>query len=180
MLFRSTFELAPSEAVPVVYGAMANWEHLKGLAGEPEDAQFRNALNQAYQEALPIRAEEKVAQAKAEADRQAAQQAAAQKKMERATAKVAAQQAKAQKAAKKKAKTVVASSNSPANSAGSPRNDISQPKEGILSQMAQAVKDNLNNAPTQLTDNLMRDGKSAINSVIRQGMKSVIKGLLSK
>ena len=32
--YRVTFELALSEAVPVVYGAMANWEHLKGLAGE--------------------------------------------------------------------------------------------------------------------------------------------------
>ena len=199
--YRVTFELAPSEAVPVVYGAMANWEHLKGLAGEPEDAQFRNALNQAHQDALPIRASEKAAQTKAETDHQAAEEAAAQKKAERTAAKVGAQQVKAQKAAEKQAAreaakllraqkakageealsgTGVASSSTSAYSAAIPRNDSKKSSDGILSQVTQAVKENLNNAPVQLTGDLMRDGKSALNSVIRQGMKSVLKNLLSK
>ena len=56
--YRVVMDLFPSEAVPVVYGAMSNWEYLKGQSGEAEDLRYRNALPQVHKDAVKARTQE--------------------------------------------------------------------------------------------------------------------------
>ncbi|HJT25502.1 MAG TPA: ParB/RepB/Spo0J family partition protein [bacterium] len=53
--YKVVMTLAPNEVVPVVYGAMSNWEHLKGLAGENQNLSYRAALPKVHEEAAKVR-----------------------------------------------------------------------------------------------------------------------------
>jgi ParB/RepB/Spo0J family partition protein len=195
--YRIVATLAPNEGVPGVYGLLANLEHLKGIAGEPEDLQFRKALPQVMEEARKARLVEKGKAGKSEN--------VTAEKVE--SVKVVAEENNSSETSNQKpgekdlSGTGVASSLTPAYSADIPRNDSNlngakeapiaeAPSEGALNptltkggnggfveQIKQAVRDNLHLAPGEITEDLMKDGKQAINYQIRRGMRNILKDL---
>jgi hypothetical protein len=55
-----------------------------------------------------------------------------------------------------------------------------QPKEGLLNQVGESVKENLKVEPSEITDALIRDAKQAVNYEIRKGMRGLINKFFSK
>lgn len=185
--YRVVMDLTPAEAVPVVYGALSNREYLKGLAGQDEDKRYRDVLAKAHQAAVPLLKEETAARARAEADRKAALEAKqalkAQKeaeKREKLAAKAAArEQAKSGQAGEKTLSgTGVASSSTPAYSAGTPRNDGNQ---GFLGKIGDMLQQKTGLAPQDLKaaaeGMLAKDAKQAVNYQIRKGMRDILKDM---
>jgi ParB family transcriptional regulator, chromosome partitioning protein len=183
--YRVVMDLSPAEAVPVVYGAMSNWEHLKGLAGEGNDLRYRNALPQAHKDAVPVLKREKADKAKAEADRKAALEAKAAEKARKEAQRQAALKAKAQAKAKRQkpgeealSGTGVASSSTPAYSAGTPRNDSNN---NFLGKIGDFVQQKTGLTPDQIKQTaegmLAKDAKQAVNYQIRKGMRNILKDL---
>jgi ParB family chromosome partitioning protein len=57
------------------------------------------------------------------------------------------------------------------------RNDNNKSSIGLLDHVKSMVKDQLKTAPGEVTDDLVRDGKSAVNTVIKQAMRRYIRDM---
>jgi ParB family chromosome partitioning protein len=165
--------VAPDEAVPAAYGLLANLEHLKGLANETQDLQFRNALPQVMEESRKARL----------AERQMAVRSSQE------TEKSSSENKNQQSGEKELSGTdstplgrspqagVAASSTSP-YSGDTPRNDGDKAPKGLLDHVKTMVKDKMKTAPSDVTDALLKDGKQALNYQIRKGMRGILKDWL--
>jgi hypothetical protein len=56
----------------------------------------------------------------------------------------------------------------------------SAPKEGLLNQVGNSLKENLKVTPTEVTDALVQDAKQAVNYEIRKGFRSLINGFFKR
>ena len=54
------------------------------------------------------------------------------------------------------------------------------PKNGMLEQVEESVKENLKVTPSNVTEALIQDAKQAVNYEIRKGMRGLINRLFSK
>ena len=53
-------------------------------------------------------------------------------------------------------------------------------KKGLLSQVGEEVKENLNITPQTVTDALVKDAKQAVNYEIRRGFRDIISGFFKR
>jgi ParB family chromosome partitioning protein len=144
--------VAPNEVVPAAYGLLANLEHLKGLANETQDLQFRNALPQVMEEGRKARIAERTTieeSGKVPAEGTFESVKVTQEKVEGGTAKVVEK---------------------------SESTEETQ-KPTLIETMKTMVKDKMKTAPTDVTDALLKDGKQALNYQIRKGMRGILKDL---
>ena len=90
------FLVAPSEGPTLVYGALANLEHLKGQAKEPENTLYRDSLKQVVEDGCSARAQEQALKKQEEENRLAAKKAKETLAAQKAEAKVQKAAAKEQ------------------------------------------------------------------------------------
>lgn len=55
-----------------------------------------------------------------------------------------------------------------------------QDKKGLIQEVGQAVKDNLNITPATVTQALIKDAEQAVNYEIRKGLRGFINGLFKR
>ncbi len=205
--YRMVMDLSPAEAVPVVYGALSNWEHLKGLSGEGQDLRYRNALAQVHQDAVPLRKKEVADKVQAEAERKAVLEAKAAEKTRKEVQRQAAQQAKADKVRSQSAVrsrqerqdqqpgeealsgTGVAPAYAEASAGGSsPRQSPEALAQGdndsdknFIGKIGDFVQQKTGLTPQDLKEKaegmLAKDAVQAANYQIRKGMRNILKDL---
>ena len=163
--YRVVMDLSPSEAVPVVYGAMSNLEFLKGQSGEAEDLRYRNALPQVHKDAVKVWAEEK-------AERQSA---------------VRSPQLAAKTKTKSEKPEIATPQNAPTGSTGSPqvgagtRNDSGLDHKGFLGKIGDVIQKKTGLSPQDIKDsvenNLAKDAKQAANYQVRRVMRNFLRNI---
>jgi ParB/RepB/Spo0J family partition protein len=167
--YQLVWDLSEAEAPVAVYGALAWLEHAKFKAKKgTEDHRYRKAL--------PGLLEACVDNLKKEGEkvRKFESVNVNPEKVESIEGTVEPQKS----GEKELSGTGVASSNSSAYSADSPRNDGDKAPQGFLNHVKSMVKDKMKTAPSEVTDALLKDGKQAINYQIRKGMRGILKDWL--
>jgi len=189
--YRVVMDLSPAEAVPVVYGAMSNWEHLKVLSGENHDLRYRNALHQVHQDAVPLRKKEVAEKAQAEAGRKAALEAKAAEKARKLAKRQAALQAKMEAKAQKQKPEIPASQPAPtlrepqgpeqSRRVGAAPRDDEKGEKSFLGKIGDLVEQKTGLTPQDLKAKaegmLAKDAVQAANYQIRRGMRNILKDL---